>query len=143
MRFGKLQILAAVLAMLFLGFLGFIKGWTRSRETTQYLKTIATSLNRDLPAMQDRETRAELVAVGPGKRLAFTFTMVNIAPGEGEIPANELSGLLSAFKKQKCGTEAIRDVLKRGAEVDFQWRKKDQRTVVADLLLTAQQCGVN
>ena len=143
MRFGKLQILAAVLVMVFFGFVGFIKGWTRSRETTQYLKTIAADLNRELPAMQDRETRAERVAVGPGKRLAFTFTMVNIAPGEGEIPAAELSGLLSAFKKQKCAAEVIRDVLKRGAEVDFKWQKKDQLTVVADLLLTAQQCGVN
>ena len=143
MRFGKLQILAAVLTILFMGFMGFIKAWTRSRETTRYLRTIAADLNRDLPAMQDPETRTERVAVGPGKRLAFTFTMVHIAPGEGEIPAGELSGLLSAFRKQKCETEVIRDVLKRGVEVDFKWQKKDQHTVAADLVLTAQQCGMH
>jgi len=140
-KLTKLQIVAGVLVVGFLLLMQVVKVWTLRRETTQYLEQIASDLNRGLPAMQDGATRAERVSVGPGENLTFTFTLVNAK--DGELSAGAVSDFLTGFKKQKCASATVRDVLSRGAGVNFKWQKADRRTPVADLALTASACQAN
>jgi hypothetical protein len=98
---------------------------------------IAEEINQDegLPRIEG-EMRVERV-VAAGTMLTFTFTLVNLTSADAGHDAG--SRMLASFKKEKCGTSVVKEVLNRGGSIHYRWVGKDGGTIT-ELLLMKGTC---
>jgi hypothetical protein len=96
---------------------------------------IAQQINQDegLPRIEG-EMRVERV-VAAGTMLTFTFTLVNRTSADADHDAG--SRMLARFKKEKCGTSVVKEVLNRGGSIHYRWVGKDGGTITELLLMKA------
>jgi hypothetical protein len=98
---------------------------------------IAEEINQDegLPRIEG-EMRVERV-VAAGTMLTFTFTLGNLTSADAGHDAG--SRMLASFKKEKCGTSVVKEVLNRGGSIHYRWVGKDGGTIT-ELLLMKGTC---
>ena len=106
-------------------------------EGKDYLVKIADELNRELPEMLDKETRADRVDAVAGKGLTLHYTLVNMK--SADLDRAGVASFLAGYKRGQCRAATVKDVIGRGASMEYQWKAKDG-VEVARLLLTADAC---
>jgi hypothetical protein len=136
-RRSKLTIgLAAGLIFLIAGAAWNIVSADDSRGN-DYLVKMADSMRQHLPKMLNPQTRWDSVVAGPGEKLTYSYTLVNYA--SGNIDRGAISDSLSDLKKEYCASPFGKEMIERGASVEYIYRGKDGRPIT-ELRLTAIEC---
>jgi len=104
------------------------------------LAKVAEEINRDerLPRNEDG-ARIERV-VASGKVLTLTFTSLDLTSADVDRSAS--SRMVTAFKKQKCGTSLVKETISAGGSLHYRWVGKDGG-VISELLLMPGTCDAN
>src|SRR5260370_37870646 len=87
------------------------------------LAKVAEEINRDerLPRNEDG-ARIERV-VASGNVLTFTFASLDLTSADVDRSAS--SRMVTAFKKQKCGTSLVKETISAGGSLHYRWVGKD------------------
>lgn len=94
---------------------------TVSEET---LPNLATQMNKKLPIGIDSETRLDAVRSGPGKRFTYSYTTLNYASTEVDVPKFQ-AVVGEKIWKQDCSTMTM--FRRSGVIVTYEYRGKDGR----------------
>jgi hypothetical protein len=102
-----------------------------------FLAKMAEKLSKNLPRMMDQETRFDKVVAGPGEKLTYSYTLVNLT--SGDMSRDSLATMLATLKKRSCVPKAAEEMRARGLTLEYKLVGKDQKPI-ASLVLTPANC---
>jgi hypothetical protein len=138
MRSGRARLhLYFTAGLAFSAFALFSQTWgpEADRGPGEYLVKIASDLNQTTPHMIDPETRLDR-ALAAGNTLSLNITMVNFT--RKDLDGHE-SQLESELRKQICVSPLAKNVLGKGASLQYHYNGKDGRRL-SDVFVTEALC---
>jgi hypothetical protein len=101
------------------------------------LARVAEKQSKTLPRMLDGDTRWDTIVAGPGEKLTYSYTLVNLALAD--IDREALATKLSELKKTACIPAIAKEMLSRGLIIHYKLQSKDRKPA-GSLELSASNC---
>ncbi len=132
-------LVATVIAMAIGGIFGkaIVKSIFENRDTVRFdqvLVELSKKINATLPMQIDRETRIDTTAAGPGNRITYFFTLVNLMSDvvdSAEFIETKRKELINGYRTNPSMAELRR----RQVELIYQYRDKNG-SVVATIVVS-------
>jgi hypothetical protein len=111
------------------------------RETFQsaiFLSEIASSINKQLPMMVDKETRLDVV-MGMKQNITYKYTLVNT--NQNDFTSEEIENLLKqTIKNSVCTNPKVRIFPENGVSMNYSYYSKDGK-FMAEFTIFPKDCG--
>jgi hypothetical protein len=105
----------------------------------KWLDETAGDMNRTLPKLIDPETRLDRVTAGPGKRLTYSYTLVNRESAKIDVEAFN-AGMQPVLRTSVCGRPGMQALVKNGVTLVYSYRGSDGK-FVSMIEVIPQHCG--
>ena len=118
------------------------KGNIKKSKRMSIVKTLeiaATTLNKDLPQMIDKEMQFDSVSTH-GSKMVFHYTLVNFT--NWTMPMKKLRSLVfEDTKEQVCSDKETQTLLRQGVVVEYSYVGKNKKSI-GDYTFDAKKCGL-
>lgn len=91
------------------------------------LQEVAATENAKGPRMVDADTRWERTTAGPGSRLEYLYTMVNVKADE--VPEDRKAAAKPMIMKDLCANKMMQDNLRRGVVYSYVYNGNDNKRI--------------
>jgi len=107
-------------------------------QSAEFLSEVASSLNKQLPMMIDKETRLDSV-YGTKKNLVFKYTLVNISYGD-YTKKQIKDALYDNIKNSVCTNPKTVIFPKNGININYDYYSKRGK-FMAEITISPKDCG--
>lgn len=102
------------------------------------LRQASDRVNRQLPMMIDRDTRADSTITGPGKKWTYLYTLVSL--DSAEVTEQQLKETLASnLKNGVCTAKETRFFSDNGVTIVYKFRGKDGG-MIGDVTIVPSEC---
>jgi hypothetical protein len=137
-----LVLLGAVVSGIAEGFLrtffGEVFGVNKNARIMEVLNQTSQRINQEGPRMVDSGTRLDRAVVGPGRKLTFYHTIVDVTVWD--ISEQQLQDAVGPrIREQACGREEIVQLLEDGVTITYRYKGMGG-IVIGDIAVSEADC---
>lgn len=101
------------------------------------LEAASREMNAQLPRVVDRDTRLDSTGVGPGRRITYVYTLLNIE--YGSMRQVDLQQNFQKVRNYVCTTADMKSFVSNGVEVVYRYRSSGGSTI-GDIVVRPSDC---
>lgn len=107
-------------------------------ELDKALLAVEKEVNARAPIMADPETRMDSIKAGPGRKLTYFYTLINVS--SEDMSAEQLQeGLEAQVKPTACASKEMQVFIKNNVQLVMKYRGKDD-VPMAEIVLSQDDC---
>jgi len=108
-------------------------------QSAVFLNEVASSINKQLPMMIDKETRLDVV-FGMKKNITYKYTLVNIK--QSDFTAKQIENALKEnIKNSVCTNPKVRIYPEHGVNMNYSYYSKKGK-FMAEFSIIPKDCGL-
>lgn len=105
----------------------------------EVLTKMSVRMNKNLPAIVDKDTRLDQVSAVPGQHFIYHYTLVNLSVGD--ISTDTFHKVVKPrLKERLCSSAEMQSFLKNGVSISYLYKGKDGKPI-GGAKFAPNECG--